>query len=532
MQKTEQLILDLFRKHSNEELSTSSIVSSVEPSYTEMELVLKDKYSSREKIKKSKRSKAKLHRKILYYLTKLTSQETIKLAREGRKGEKFFILNVEPYDLELSYQPRRIIQPKLSVPIEGYEQQGIIHRLEASTWIERLNSVLIEATFFNNNIKKLSKFVEATLPVVNDVLCINNFESLTESYKDLIIFLTRLNSKCSDYGKKVSLNVNFSNNFSKADLFQVIKEVVESNFNNFTFIFDIKPKNLQDNHSFFEKIASLFMKHTLPIYIKNQSLTEAPYILGRAGPYTFSDEEWKIYLSMLKKELYGIVCAQSTIMVDIERFFSSFGESQEVFNDFLKKIADSLLETNSLQRRKSEELFDNLVKLDGKNIRTFFSLGKNYIRFWNYGWKKLNFSQDYLIDLFKEARNEVNKFTIFEETIYKSCGMPTRFNIAFSSCFEDFVKNIFTQPVYKKVELKTLQDLFNNEMKEVLTTKERLFEVFDGGDQTSFHRRLDASPEDIIREINFILTSYRIPFFKFNFAGKREQNLTLDSFAK
>jgi hypothetical protein len=537
MHKTEYDILELFRKEPGSEYSTSDIVKNVEKGYySQIEAVFKEKFIEPEKIKSAKRMKAQLHRKILYYLSKLVQENVLKVTREGKKGEKFFSLAIEAgEEITIDRFKRRsitIVKPKTpAIPIEGYEQRGIIYKLEAATWIDRLNSILIECSMIKD-LNKLNRVINTCFSNINDTICLNDFETIVHNNPDKIIsFVSRLNNRCSDYGKKISCVLDATNFKNDYDILKVINEYTLSNLNNISFIFDVQPREFQDRYEFFEKIIDLFSKHNINLYIKNQNIHKAPYILGRAGPYTFDEEEWQLYKKELQGNIYGLVCAQATVMVDMERFFNDASTDIESFKIFIAKIMESFLTTNSLQRGKSDEYFENLIKLlEKQHIRDFFVFSKNYIRFWNYGWKRLNFDQDYLIDFFKEAKNMVDKFCISEETIYKSCGMPTRFRIAFSCAFEEFIKDIFSKPRYSKFYINDIKAFYKNEIKNTLDTKEKLFRIFDGGDLITFYRGGNFDAKNIMREISFILNSYKLPFFRYNFGTMRETNLSLARF--
>jgi len=222
----------------------------------------------------------------------------------------------------------------------------------------------------------------------------------------------------SDINKPVILN--FAEKFVKLD------------YNNIFLILDMSATELSEHADFFESLVTHKMAAGNKIYIKNQSLYPAPYFLGRAGPYTFSKEAWKNYKTYIGK-MYGLVCSQGTIAIDIERFFTEFGEFNVAeFNKLLFDATKSILFANSAQRRQEATLFEYFIKLNSPYEREFFNFSRNYLRIWNYGWKKPGADPRFVEDLLKSVKARITKFANFEERIYNACGMPTKFKIAFS----------------------------------------------------------------------------------------------------
>ena len=511
-------ILEIFKRKPGEEFSTTVIVQNVFPEeFTRLNKILEDKYTEGLKRKKAKRELAKLHRNVLYYLNSLSDEGLIKETKTGVKNEKFFALNLESAESSQAFEDIKVP----IVPIEGYTEKGIIYRLDGAGWAERVNCVLIEGNVVEN-LHELSKIIVIALSGVNDVVGINDFES--QISKDTIIFLRKLNNKCSDYSKKVSLIIDFTNLVSSGDLLRLIPEILK--LENLNLIFDVQPREFQDNNIFFEEAIKIYQKNGKEMYFKNQGIHKAPYILGRSGPYTFSEREWADYKREIYGKLKGIVIGQSTVMVDVDSFISEPKFNSEEFKRLMKKISESFLIINSIQRRKIENQFNSFIRYESSPKEIMF-LGKNYIRFWNYGWKRKNLNQEMLIDILRDAKDLINSFCAFEETIYKSCGMPIRFRNVFSCAAIEFIKTFFSKPKYMQFQIDSLKDFYNPDVKEILRTKERLFEVFEGGDLISFYKKGGYNPEDIMREISFVLNTYKIPFFRFSFLQPEEEQTLL-----
>ena len=183
-----------------------------------------------------------------------------------------------------------------------------------------------------------------------------------------------------------------------------------------------------------------------------------------------------------------------------------------------------------LQRRKSDEYFKDMIKISNMYTKEFFYFSKNYIRFWNYGWKEK--PETYYYDLLKNTKEMVDTFCSTEETIYLSCGMPMRYKIDFSCAFSAFVKDKFTKKKFPPLLIKKVEDYYSKDVKEMLEEKEKIFEIFRGGDRLRIKRSGNINSGDITRELGIIINTYKIPFFCYDFDAITSGNLKLTSFIK
>ncbi|MDD5086427.1 MAG: hypothetical protein PHV16_01615 [Candidatus Nanoarchaeia archaeon] len=538
MKSTEYELLLFFKKNPEKEFSTTEILSGMfTEEYQNIKNIFNDQFSSKEDINNAKRKKGQLHRKLLYYLNNLVEDEIIKIVKQGNKGEKYFALALdENEELIINKSKRKIIISKPSIPampIDGYEQKNVASKFEQATWVDRLNSIIIETPKFKD-INELYSTINKCFSNVNDVIGLNDFEHLIKNsdIKELMSGIRRVNSDCIDYGKRISFIINIKNIDKENEqlICEFISEYCDMNSDGLNIIFNMGSKEIQEKSSVIEVISSRFISSRKRMNIKNSDICEAPYILGRAGPYSLNEEEWLLYKRDFQKESYGLACSQSTICVDVEKFFIEYKNISN-FRIFIKNIVKSLLSTNSLQRRRSDEYFREILKIAFPNLMQFFAFSRNYIRFWNYGWKNPNINQNYVIELIKSTKEEVDNFCVSEETIYKSCGMPTRFKVAFSCLFKK-ANESFSERQFNRIEVRKLEDLYSKEMKELLSVKEEIFNAFDGGDIARFYRVGKLDPKDSPREFNIILKTYKIPFFSYDFHGINEADLKLTSFIR
>ena len=535
MHKTEYDILNLFKKNSAQELSTSEIIKEIfQKEAEEINNIINDEFSDKDKIKGAKQKNAKLHRQVLHHLNKLVKEDIISISKEGEKGEKFFIPNLaEGEELIIGKQKRKIVisKPSLpSTPIEGYEPDGIITKYESQTWVERINSLVVECQNFET-IDSLYNLITSCFNVVNDAVALNNFEVISRKYtaEEINNFIELLTKECNDYGKNLSIIIDFTHPRDDKKLLSVMKNFYEKmNSEHIRFIFDLNSRELINNKEFFYKSVEIFSNAKANFYIKNQALHNAPYFLGAAGPYTFEEKEWILYKRELQENMKVVACSQAAIAVDLKRFFNKYKNISSL-PDFMINIAEALLKVNSMQRTRSEDYFRNIFSLNKPFTKEFFMFSKTFIRLWNYGWKEKNIDSNYIIDAIKEAKKTVDTFSRSQETIYLSCGIPTRFKVAFSCAFKRFDEKILGGEAFHKIVIRKLEDFYSDELKNLLIEKEKIFEVFDGGDRIRFFRTGQITPQDIEREISILLNTYKLPFFCYDFGGVHG-NLKLTNF--
>jgi len=523
MDKTKQKILSLFKEKS--ELSTSEIAERIYEEY----IVLKEKLEKNKKDIKTKREIARLHRKLLHHINKLIDYELLITSKHGEKGHKFFSLNLsdgeEISEISLKFKKRTIIsKPALPImPIEGYEQQGIVMKYEFPTWIDRLNSIVLLGEKIEN-IKELDSIIDKIFPLINDCFCIDNFNEIIGKAKEdeIFEFFKKIDSECENFGKKASFIISF---YKLKDFDKVLGKIIESNLKNIIFIYDLDSEELQENFGLISRIIFIYLKYNKIIYIKNKKIQKAPCFIGKAGPYSFSDKEW-----LEKKEILAIACSQSSLIVDTEKFYSLYELDSEKFSQLMLNISKAFLSANSLQRRKSEDYFREILSLNHPNEKEFLELSRNYIRFWNFGLSQPDTNPEIVLNMISEAKKKINEFSLAEETIYKSCGMPTRFKISFSCSFKE-ASDKLSFAKYKHLEIKNLEDFYDKKIKKEILARESISSMFDGGNDITFHRTGNFNCDDIVREISIIMGNYKLPFFSYSF-GSLKGDMKITSFLK
>lgn len=528
MHSSEHEILKLFRDNPNGEFSTKEIVNHVFP-----EEVSDYDFGDREERAKLSEKKSKMHRNVLYHLNKLVDEEILAIGRVGSKGRKYFVLNLsEGEEIVLKRKRKRLFISKpasRALPIEGYEHKNILFKYDPDTWISRVNALMIQADRFRVN--ELFTTVIDCFSNVNDVICLNDFEKLIQAgdERELNAFLKDLSIECEDYGKHITIVIDIKNMNDEKKLVRFFEAYKLIKTEKVVVIFEVRTKDLQNYWQFFEKIVQIFYETRAPLYIKNKDLQPAPHMIGRAGPYTFDSGDWKKYAEYYVHNCRGAVCGFCSIAVDVKRFFQEVRRMDE-FRKLISNSLKSLFLANSAQRARSEEYFRNVLRLNTTSPNEFFYMGRNYIRFWNYGWKQPDLDQQLVINLIRSTKKEVKDFCLTQEAIYQACGMPTQFKAAFSCAFSEFSNSQFTMEDFSRTKLRNIEELYGGALKDTMKNKEKIGATFDGGDRARLVRVGKKNPPEIVRELDLIINLYHIPLLCYDFGEFSHGDMKLTSF--
>ncbi|MBS3081426.1 hypothetical protein J4416_00625 [Candidatus Pacearchaeota archaeon] len=525
MHQISQKIISLF-KNSELTLPTSKILEGIETRYNELKVQAIEKNDL-----ESKRKIAISHRRILHHLNKLVETEILNLEKYGKKGEKFFSLNIkdneEIVEISPKYKKRVIISRPLNplMPIEGYEQKEIVLKYEPATWIDRLNSIVV----FSEKIEDIDIFyrllIENLFPIVNDTIHLENFESVINRENPTNV-LDKINDECVDYGKLLSVGINLSAIKNQGNFKEILELIARKKIDNINFIFGIGEEDLEKEE--IKIVIDFFLRAGKLLYLKNKKIHEAPYFVGRAGPYCILNKDWQ-FAEELRKNLFCLGCSQSSVIVDVNKFYNEEGLNSDKFSRLIFNITKSMLFANSIQRRKTDEYFKGISVLNKKYEPEFLGLSRNYIRLWNFGLNEPGKDNELILNMINEAKKRADRFAVAEETIYKSCGMTTRFRMAFAPAFEKATN--LSPKKYSKLSINNINDLSNKEIKSLIKFKESYSSIFNGGDECTFHYNGEFDSEKILTQIKHIISEYNLPLFNYSFEGVKG-NTKLAQFIK
>ncbi len=536
MHAIEQKILQFFADKNELEKSTSDIVKTVlEKDYSEILELINNPQKDPELVKLGRRKKARLHRKLLYHLNKLEEEKCLVVTKVLGKGEKYFKLNgVDKTNTKADY--KKVLESFTSIKdtnfsisgLEDYEQEGIIKKFDNANWISKVNSLLVEVKHFNDS-KKLYSLIEDLYVLYNDVVGLYNFQEVVENmnFEDINAFIKKINADTKNYNKYVNIIIDLTKVKNSLKLSDFIRAFADINPDKIFLIFMAKSKALTNQNRMLAQLVKSFSENKIRINIQNTEVHEAPYMLGRAGCYTFSDEDW---LNMNKnKEFFVACCSQTSLYVDVYRLLKK--KSFLELRDVLIKSARALLIGNAQQRKKSDYLFKSLSDVNPEGLANFLGYSYNYIRLWNYDLSEesSDFDFDNFGALIKKTNDEIEDFFKTEEKIFKSCGIPIRFRVVVSSAFRRFDKEFLSPRIYKKVTIRNISDYDSKSVINYIRKREFLYELFKGGDRVRFFRSSSFSNEDVIKEFNFILDNFNIHFFTYDFRAMKGE-ITLDNF--
>jgi hypothetical protein len=524
----EQRILNKFKKEPLREISTTEIVRAAYPEeYSRILAGLTNESHDKKAILNAMRRKGQLHRKSLYHLNNLVKEGVLKVNSVHGKGDKYFTLAIDQGQLVVEKKHKQVIITKPSIStsmIEEYELKRVVHKFDPEGWITKLNCILLESTN-HSGINKFYDLVYSCFSEVNDALGLNNFEHLIQnsSSENVEEIMKRLDLDTKDYERVISLIINVKNISDEQKMREFIRIFSRIRPKNVALIFKVDTKELRRNESLFREIVSEFSKSEIKLNLHNKKVHDAPIILGKAGPYTLSEAEWKDYEDNVRGKTIGLALAHTSIAIDAYNFFNS-SQSAKEFRELILKVAKALLKVSASQRKKSNDYFKRLNELNRPHTKKFFAYAKNYIRFWNYDFEDKN--QKNFVTLLEGTKQDIKRFCAIEQTIYKSCGVPFNFDIAFSSVFKRFSNNLSAKR-YVKTNIRGMQDLNNPELTMMISAKEKLAELFDGGDRMRFFRKENFTPEEITKELTFLMNTYNLPMITYDFKEIRgEMKLT------
>ncbi|MFH1072687.1 MAG: hypothetical protein V1743_04630 [Nanoarchaeota archaeon] len=522
MHDLEYKILTIFKKDPEKEFSTTEIVKEVfEKEYGEIKEALMSGITDIESKKAAHQKKGELHRKILYHLNKLVTDEILKISKTEAKGEKHFMLALSPGEYVIEKHQRKILisKPEIpSIPIDAYEEKKIIKKFDKESWVSRFNALLIQP-HQHRDLAYISNLISKVFSYVNDAIGIYGFEQFIEKNTPESIqnFIHKLSIDCQDYNKEVSIIIELNQVKDQFKIIEFLETYAQLNPDKIHIIFSLDSQELQKSRKIIETAVRLFASQKRKVNIANRQLHSSPYIIGKAGTYTFNDAEWELLRKEnIREEM--MVCGQISLLIDVFRFYKHYSSAQE-FRNMIMKAAKTLLVSNRIQRTNASHYFLELNRIVEPYASAFYFLSQNTIRFWNYDLERPE--QQHFIELLESCKEEVEKFCRTEETIYKSCGIPIRFRIHFSSKFSRYDQEMFSQMTYIKSTIRKTKDLEKETITRFIEEREKLFKVFGGCDRMRFFRTGEYRMADIIHEFSHILNNHELAFFCYDFSDRR-----------
>ena len=519
-------ILTLFNEQPQLERSTSELIKDIYPEdYQRLKRALHDPYTTKETRTVAKRRKAQLHRRLLYHLNQLVDDGTLMVTQRKGKGEKCYCLARPNHRHQVApHTPKAPSRPLHR--LERYQQQGILTGYDTQGWHSRLNAVLLDIRDDDDAVS-LQTRIATVMRSVNDVIGLHGVEKLLmgEDLQSLTNMLKQLDIDTRDSNKQVSLHFDLTAipvSGYVEDFFEAYSLLAPPNVN---VVLGVTAKTLDRHQHLMKGLVRWFAQATLKINLHNKDVHEAPIIIGTAGVYTLQDEEWQTYLDELQGKTIGLCLCQTSAGVDVHRFLREHHNPKE-FREFILKIAREMVESNTQQRKRADMYCADLNNLQDEP-HAFFRFSNNLIRLWNYDWEGSEY--EYFVDLLRTTSEQLAEFCRTEETIFKSCGLPIRFNTSMASMFSKFQPGFFSKRRYRKLTVTGLRVLKSEGMRRFIEARERIASLVNNHDRLRLFRATPAEPSEVSEEMRHVLKEDSLPHVTFDFAERRD-NLTLDRF--
>jgi hypothetical protein len=533
MHTTKKDILKCFVRNNNSPLSTSEIVEMV---YGDTLIQLQSSSTqsspSKETQKNYLRQKAQLHRKILHHINGLISDDLLFVHTTSAKGQKIYLPKVEPNQELIIGKTDRIIlssQTNPTTPISQYEKDDVIEQFSASSWVQKINAILLESAHLQD-VESFQKTVHSSLHVVNDVVGINDFESIIQHVplSQLQLAIDFFERECHMQKKRLCIIIDLTNVTKDDIIYEWFLQFVKQNARQITVIIDATTREMMLHKPLLEKIVILFAEYQLKFNIKNDDIHKAPYIIGRAGPYTISEREWQDYLKKTYFKSFGIALTQSTVIVDFHKLIEKKYSAKHIEKIFLD-ITKSLFIANTIQRKNARSVLQALPQSVVEK-RLFLSYSHTLIRLKNMLQlleKNEEYSHQVLLDQLVER---VNDFARNQEFIYLTCGMPLRFKIHLSQSYKHAEKQSKIEDEFMSIQINRSEDLFSPQYKKIFTRLEGLKKHVIAF-ETRIERKMYIHTGEIIGEILLLCSTYNLPLICYKFE-KTHKDVSLSQFMK
>lgn len=473
MNNIRQKILLSFTKHKNASLSTSHLVKEIfQAQFNSLNEKINNDLNDGDLKKLGKRELARLHRKLLYHINTLVEEDILIVSEIKGKGEKAYVVNTqkEPED----YKTKQLIETITGkehesielVGLEKYQEKGYIKKPKTN-FIRKLKAVMLNPEA--KSLTELFVLIEDLLITVTDVIAIQDFQNLISRNdpSHLQLFLRKLDYESQEYKRQLNLIIELKDtDQTKMTDFLEFLERTQINL-----IVLTNPEEIGNKKRLINKILSMNN-----VAIQNKDINHSPILLGTEGVYSVSRVQWDEYLEN-KQKIIGLLYSSTSITIDAEKYFSK-SRSYTEFRQLILDIAKNIISATTHQRRNADTLFFKINYLNKENQNQFYSANTNYIRL--KGIDKVAQQKEDILMLLESTSEMLKEFCITSETIFKSCGLPTRIRVKLGTIAPTKAEDIITNDLIKKINshhsfsnIKDFQEL----IKTLIKTETALIEI-------------------------------------------------------
>ncbi|MFT4311349.1 MAG: hypothetical protein ACMXX7_01870 [Candidatus Woesearchaeota archaeon] len=460
MTKLKEKIINVFSSKSGN-ISTFEIIKKV--FYNEIKEIEKLNNSKLpELLKIAKRKKAKLHRKILYHINELIKDNVLIVQGQIGKGEKLYSLNKlaindETIKYDVAYSEIESIDSTL--------QNKEYVKITTNNWLRKLDALQIKS----QNIQKIFSQIKKYSSHIIDVLVIDEFEKTLASSDTIYLNNLITNIEKQNFEFTLCLNIKIK----ELDLDKIIDLLdITNKKEGLKINFLLKKEDLKKRN----KLINIILEnYDLSKIIFQNDEKKSTIAVGKNGIYNLNYKDQKyIKKNHSFSQINAITINSSSLLFDFKKIKNeSYTKKRKLFLE----IAKYLIQSTSLQRRRSEIFFKTINNVDDNN-NDFYRFASNSIII-----KNIELDEENIIFL-KSIKNILHEFCKIEETIFKSCGIPTTHQIKIKIPrisskdmkpeLEESIKELLDYNLLVKhnyINIKTLNDMFSKDISAISLNK-------------------------------------------------------------
>jgi hypothetical protein len=488
-------VLRAWEREPHRTFSTTSLVETIYPQ--QMRTVKEQiNFGSKQQQKIGQHLKSKLHRNTLYHLNKLVADGTLQITRVDAHGEKNYALASQLPVHTPSGVIQFLQQPIRTHYIQNELDEKKVFLFEEQGALTRVDAFYLDATKVDG-LGHLSRTIEGALRIVNDVVCVGDFQCMLQRYKieDLEDFLNILTVNTLDEARAVCLLIDIRN----TNVSEFIKLYAQTLPKKVQIIFVCDRKSILSKD--FSRCIELLQERHQKINVHFSPNYESPLFIGRAGAYSIQPAYWEQY----KKNgtTIGMIVSQASIAIDLKK--TQKMAAHEV-RELALKCAKALCSIASQQHTYGTAI--HTLKQFNSNTEEFYKASNVYLRFWNYDWETTP-------EVLESSRQQLIQFAKLQETIYRACGLPIHFNVQVSSAFSKFHPTMSGR-VYRKWMINSTAELESAQSKEYLRRRKTYLEQFQSVDRMRIFRAGSPTGEQVAKEI-ILVSNEGFPFITIDF---------------
>ncbi len=446
MNTQKQKVLLAFTKEKNKPLSTSDLVKHVfKKEYEECQDKITTPTKDKEVIKLGKRELARLHRKLLYHLNTLVQDSTLIVTNVKGKGEKHYAVNTQKEQDD--YKLKKIVETITGRELENVDLQGLEKFISKgyikkpkSNYIRKLKTILINPK--GKTLTELFILLEDLMVTITDTIAIEDFQTLISQNEPehLQTFLRKLDYESQEYNIQINLllEAKSTDQARMTDFLESLKKT------NLKAILLTSVEEIGNKNRLFKKLLGI-----TNVSFQNKAINHSPIILGKEGAYSVSRKHWDEYLQV-KNDLTGLLYSSTSVVVDAKKVFERKLTYFE-FRELIIELAKNMIKAMTHQRRNADTLFFKINHLNKAKQKEFYQANTSYIRLKHIESEVKN-SDDELLNLLESTTEQLKEFCTSSETIFKSCGLPTRIRIKLGTTTPTSTKDVVTNEIIKTID--------------------------------------------------------------------------------